>query len=157
MKKEVSPLMLSEDHLTESGYVLVAKEVLPEVFGKVLLAKELLANGSAKNISSAVRQADLSRSAFYKYKDCVYRAAGGSHLLVLQATLVNEPGTLQSLLALLSAQGIDVVTIHQQKPNGATADVTLTLDVTELHGTAEQLLNQLRTKPFIHGLEVLDG
>ena len=56
----------------ERRFLMVDAAVLPEVFLKVLKAKELLANGAARNISAATRQAGISRSAFYKYKDCIF-------------------------------------------------------------------------------------
>ena len=49
--------------------VLVQVDVLPEVFRKVLEAKQLIATRQAKNSTDACRMVDLSRSAFYKYKD----------------------------------------------------------------------------------------
>ena len=55
-------------------FLMVDAAVLPEVFLKVLKAKELLASGEARNISAATRAVDLSRSAFYKYKDCIFDA-----------------------------------------------------------------------------------
>ncbi|MFQ7004495.1 MAG: hypothetical protein ACLRRT_13015 [Ruthenibacterium lactatiformans] len=48
----------------ERRFLLVDVSVLPEVFLKVLKAKELLAAGSAKNVSAATKMAGLSRSAF---------------------------------------------------------------------------------------------
>ena len=53
----------------ERRFLLVDSSALPDVFLKVLQAKELLASGSVSNISTAARQAGISRSAFYKYKD----------------------------------------------------------------------------------------
>lgn len=58
----------------EKRFLLVDVNVLPEVFLHVLKAKELLASGKAKNISVATKMAGLSRSAFYKYKDCIFDA-----------------------------------------------------------------------------------
>ena len=140
----------------EGRYVLVAQEVLPEVFGKVLEAKELLASGAVRSISTAVRQVGLSRSAFYKYKDCVFPAEDLRHLITLQAVLVNEPGTLQSLLAGLSEAGADVVTIHQQKPKGDLAQVTLTMDTAAMHTGMPALLQELRTRSFVRSLEQIE-
>ena len=56
----------------EKKFLIVDQAVLPEVFSKVLRAKELLASGAAKNVSAAAKMVDLSRSAFYKYKDSVF-------------------------------------------------------------------------------------
>lgn len=138
----------------EGRYILVAQEVLPEVFGKVLQAKELLASGTVRSISTAVRQVGISRSAFYKYKDCVFPAEDLRRLLTLQAVLVNETGTLQSLLAVLSEAGADVVTIHQQKPKGDLAQVSLTVDTSGMRVEMPRLLEQLRGRSFLRSIEL---
>jgi chorismate mutase len=103
-----------------------------------------------------VRQTGLSRSAFYKYKDCVFPAEDLRRLLTLQAVLVNERGTLQSLLAGLSEAGADVVTIHQQKPKGDLAQVVLTVDTSAVEMDVLVLLDQLRTRSFVRSIELLD-
>ena len=77
-------------------------------------------------------------------------------LLTLQAVLVNETGTLQSLLAGLSAAGADVVTIHQQKPKGELAQVTLTVDTSAVEMDVLTLLEQLRTRSFVRSIELVD-
>ena len=63
--------------MAERRFLLVDADVLPEVFVKVLQAKELLASGAVSNISAAAKQAGISRSAFYKYKDTVFDAETG--------------------------------------------------------------------------------
>ena len=55
----------------EEKYLLVEESIAPDIFKKVLEAKKYLATGKARNSSEAVRLADISRSAFYKYKDRV--------------------------------------------------------------------------------------
>ena len=55
----------------ERRFYLVDAEVLPEVFLKVVKAKELLASGEVRSISAATRSVDLSRSAFYKDPPCL--------------------------------------------------------------------------------------
>ena len=63
--------------MPDRRFLLVDADVLPDVFVKVLQAKELLASGAVSNISTAARQAGISRSAFYKYKDTVFNADAG--------------------------------------------------------------------------------
>lgn len=135
-------------------YILIAEDVLPEVFEKVLKAKVLLERGSARNISDAVRQVELSRSAFYKYKDKVFPARSAQNIVTLQTVLVNEPGTLQNLLAHLSEAGADVVTIHQQKPKNDEAQVTLTVNTAHMKESMEIVMARLRPLPFIKNLEL---
>ena len=61
-----------ENSCTQGGYTMAERrffgrraDVLPEVFVKVLQAKELLASGAVSNISAAAKQAGISRSAFF--------------------------------------------------------------------------------------------
>lgn len=143
-------------HPAGGRYILVEESVLPEVFGRVLQAKELLESGSVRSISTAVRQVGLSRSAFYKYKDRVFPARDPRRLQTLQTVLVNEPGALQSLLAQLSQADANVVTIHQQRPQGGQAQVLLTVDTAAMHADMQQVLERLRTKPFVRSLELVE-
>ena len=73
--------------MAERRFLLVDTEVLPDVFVKVLEAKELLASGAVSNISLAARKAGISRSAFYKYKDYVFDAETGRETITVIATL----------------------------------------------------------------------
>ena len=99
--------------MAERRFLLVDADVLPEVFVKVLQAKELLASGAVSNISAAAKQAGISRSAFYKYKDTVFDAETGRESITVVATLLDKTGALQSLLSGISAAGASIVTITQ--------------------------------------------
>ena len=108
-------------------FLLVDSSVLPDVCLKVLQAKELLASGSVNNISTAARQAGISRSAFYKYKDYVFDAETGRETITVIATLLDKTGALQSLLTGISAAGASIVTITQSRPENGTAQVKITV------------------------------
>ncbi len=109
----------------EKRFLLVDAAVLPEVFVRVLQAKELLASRRARNISAAVKMAGLSRSAFYKYKDCVYDAQDSAEVTTVHATLRDETGALHSLLEAISGAGASIVTINQSTPESGTARVSV--------------------------------
>ena len=51
--------------------LLVRREVLPEVFQKVVEAKRLLACKKAKSATEAAKMCGISRSAFYKYRELI--------------------------------------------------------------------------------------
>ena len=80
----------------ERRFLLVDSSALPDVFLKVLQAKELLASGSVSNISTAARQAGISRSAFYKYKDYVFDAETGREAITVIATLLDKTGACKA-------------------------------------------------------------
>ena len=73
----------------ERRFYLVDAQVLPEVFLKVVRAKELLASGEARSISAATRSVDLSRSAFYKYKDCIFLLFYLNYFLLLNSFVLD--------------------------------------------------------------------
>ena len=52
-------------------YYIVEASALPEVFLKVAEAKRLLSTGEATTVNEATRMTDISRSAFYKYRDAI--------------------------------------------------------------------------------------
>ena len=124
-------------------FLMVDAAVLPEVFLKVLKAKELLASGEARNISAATRAVDLSRSAFYKYKDCIFDARSTQQIITVLATLLDETGALQALLGGISAAGGSVVTINQATPENGAAKVEVTVRTDTLRVSIEEVLAQL--------------
>ena len=113
--------------MPERRFLLVDAEVLPDVFVKVLEAKQLLALGAVSNISLAARQAGISRSAFYKYKDFVFDAETGRETITIIATLVDRTGALQGLLSGISSAGASIVTITQSRPENGAAQVEVTV------------------------------
>ena len=134
---------------------MVDAAVLPEVFLKVLKAKELLASGEARNISAATRAVDLSRSAFYKYKDCIFDARSTQQIITVLATLLDENGALQALLGGISAAGGSVVTINQATPENGAAKVEVTVRTDTLRVSIEEMLAQLAQQRA--GVEVHQG
>ena len=128
----------------ERRFYLVDAQVLPEVFLKVVKAKELLASGEARSISAATRSVDLSRSAFYKYKDCIFDSENGREVITVMATLRDETGALQSLLAGISAAGASIVTINQSTPENGAALVAVTIRTDTMQMTPEEAADCIR-------------
>ena len=128
----------------ERRFLLVEASVLPDVFLKVLKAKELLASGEARNISAAVRAVDLSRSAFYKYEDSIFDSENNRGTATVIATLRDETGALQALLAAISAAGASIVTINQSTPENGAAQVAVTIRTDTMQMNADELVEKLR-------------
>ncbi|MEG0769535.1 MAG: ACT domain-containing protein [Ruthenibacterium sp.] len=133
----------------EKRFLLIETDVLPEVFLKVLKAKEMLADGTAKNVSAATKLADISRSAFYKYKDCIFDAENSKEVLTVSAVLRDETGALQALLAGISAAGASIVTINQATPANGIAQVAVSVRTGGMQMTFDELLMALRSQPAV--------
>ena len=130
----------------EKRFLLVEAGVLPEVFLKVLKAKELLASGGARNISAAAKAVGISRSAFYKYKDCIFDAENSREVLTVSAKMLDETGALQTLLAGISAAGASIVTINQATPENGAAQVAVSIRTGGMQCPLEEMLARLRTQ-----------
>ena len=122
-------------------YYIVHKSVLPEFISKVIEVRRLVESGMVKDISQAVKQAGISRSTYYKYRDLVFEPSslseGGKAIFMVM--LSHVPGTLSSLLNCISSAGANVLTISQSIPVNDSASVTLSLDISELKNSVDEL------------------
>ena len=135
-----------------SDYLIVSKKILPDYYEKVLEARRLLDSGAAEDVSSAVRQAGISRSTYYKYRDRVLEPTNSSfgRKAVLSMLLADEPGILSAMLNRLSELGANILTITQSLPVHKKASVTLSLDVSALREPSSELFSKLEA---CHGVE----
>lgn len=129
----------------EKELLIIDAAVLPDVFTKVLLAKDFLLSGMAKNTSEAVRLAGVSRSAFYKYRDCVYKYKGNTRdkMCSLHIVLHDMSGMLSKILTELAKYGGNILTVNQDIPSGGIASVSITLSTDTLSIETENLLENL--------------
>lgn len=123
------PSIPSGSPASETRYAVVSCDVLPEVFLKVMEVKRLLACGDEKSSASACKRADISRSAFYKYRDSVftYEEKLTGRTVSLYAVLRDTPGVLSSVLACLHRCSANVLTLNQSVPIDGAATVTVTV------------------------------
>jgi len=131
--------------MRKNEFFLISPKVLPPVFSGVILAKQLLADGTATNSSQAAKMAGISRSAFYKYRDYVFLdSTAHSDNLSLNAVLTDKAGVFSAVTAALYKLGANILTIHQGIPMDGTAAVSLTIDNNSGNLTAEQLIDTLK-------------
>ena len=130
----------------EEKYLLVDERVVPEIFKKVLEAKKYIATGKAKNSSEAVKLANISRSAFYKYKDRVmeYNSQTANNIITLYLMMEDVPGVLSSVINHLAEYGANILTINQNIPSDGVAAVTMSIRTTDVTLEEEQLFERLR-------------
>ncbi|HET7628329.1 MAG TPA: ACT domain-containing protein [Bacillales bacterium] len=138
-------------------FYLVSEEVLPEAMVKVLQAKELLEREKADTIYEAVQSVGLSRSAFYKYKDKIFpfQKVVKERIITLFLHLEDHSGTLSKLLAEVAAAGCNVLTIHQSIPLQGRANVSLSIDISDLSVDMDAFLDKLRRLPEVLRVELI--
>ena len=125
--------------------LLVDAAILPEVFGKVLQAKEYLQSGQAETAAQAARMAGISRSAFYKYKDAVfsYEPERTGHILTVHFILKDNPGVLSSLLSAFAQAGANILTVNQNIPAGGKASVSISARTDRLSDSVGHFVQSL--------------
>ena len=131
--------------MQKSKHFIICADVLPEVFSKVVEAKQLLSKNMAKNSSDACRMVGISRSAFYKYKDKVdiYDQKGAGFISTLYLKLSDEPGVLSKVLKLLYELGVNILTVNQKIPVDAVAIITIGIRINRDELDPEDIVNSL--------------
>lgn len=145
--------------VSKSKYYLVDADALPEVFVKVTQAKELLETGEARTVADAVERVDLSRSAFYKYKDSIrpFRDMKRDTVVTFSAILYDQPGVLASLLTIFTESGANILTINQSIPTDGAALVTISVTTEEMNMGTDELMDLLKSVTGVISVEFLAG
>ena len=140
-------------------YYIVEAPALPEVFLKVAEAKRLLSTGEASTVNEATRMTDISRSAFYKYRDAVlpFQNMMTGRIITLQLLLRDEVGLLSELLDVFADTNVNILTINSIVPTNGTAVVTISADTMEINTTLDEMMHLLRTFKGVVKAEVLAG
>lgn len=126
----------------DKEFYLVEKSVLPEVFIKVMDVKQRLNTGESVSVNEAVKKVDLSRSAYYKYKDSVmpfYESTNGKKVTLL-ITVENFQGILSSILSIISSSRANILTINQNIPINGLADISVSLETNTMFGSIEDVI-----------------
>lgn len=125
-----------------SKYYIVDDSLLPEAFGKVIEARKMIDNGEVKNVSEAVKKVGISRASYYKYKDYVYEAQQSSwqRKAVISFLLSHKSGILSKVLNSISNRDANILTINQNIPINDSASVVISLDLSQMDGTIDELI-----------------
>ena len=140
-------------------YYLVEASVVPEIFAKVIEAKELLETGQVRTVADAVARVDISRSAFYKYKDFVspFQDMSRGHLVTFNLELLDRQGVLSSVLAIFAENGANILTINQSIPTNGCAAVTISAETSDMRESLEELIASAAETAGVVKFEILAG
>ena len=144
---------------TKPKYYIVEASALPEVFLKVAEAKRLLSTGEAATVNEATKMTDISRSAFYKYRDSVlpFQNMMTGRIITIQLLLHDQPGLLSEILGIFAAAKANILTINSIVPTNGTAVVTISAETMDLTISLEVLLHSMSQTPGVVKAEVLAG
>ena len=130
----------------KSDFLIVHKKILPDYLDKVIEARKLIENKECSTVKEAVKQVGISRNTYYKYKDYVYETSDNktNRHAVISLILKNENGSLASVIRVLTNLGTSILTISQAIPIHEKANVLLSLDITSLSCSIDEMLSALK-------------
>ena len=140
-------------------YYLVEESALPEVFLKVAETKRLLSTGEATTVNEATRMTDISRSAFYKYRDAVlpFQNMMTGRIITFQLLVHDEPGRLSEILTIFADARANIMTINSIVPTNGTAVITISASTLDLTISIEDLMGKLNATRGVVKAEILAG
>ena len=140
-------------------YYLVEESALPEVFLKVAETKRLLSTGEATTVNEATRMTDISRSAFYKYRDSVlpFQNMMTGRIITFQLLVHDEPGRLSEILAIFAEAQANIMTINSIVPTNGTAVITISASTLDITISIEDLMGKLNATRGVIKAEILAG
>ena len=140
-------------------YYIVEASALPEVFVKVAEAKRLLSTGEASTVNEATKMTDISRSAFYKYRDSVlpFQNMMTGRVITFQFLVHDRPGLLATMLDVFPECNANIQTINSIVPVNGTAVLTISAETMDLTVSLEEMQRRLRAFPGVIKAEVLAG
>lgn len=143
----------------EPQYYIVESQMLPQVFLKVMEAKELIETGEAATVAEAVARVGISRSAFYKYKDSIapFRDIKRGNMITIHVLLRDRKGVLSSVLTEFALTGANILTINQSIPTNGTAVVTISVETAVAEISTEELMSRIRALDGVIKIEILAG
>lgn len=112
-------------------YYIMREDVLPEAVQKTIKMKKALEENQDLSILEASKQFDLSRSAFYKYKDTIFPIQDfqKDSILSMSVTVNDIPGILGNILQVINEEQCSVITIHQTVPINRIATIVFSLSI----------------------------
>lgn len=139
-------------------FYLIREDVLPESVVKTLKIKDILKNNPSLSIFEAVKQFDLSRSAFYKYRDTIFpidEKMESTREFTLILYVNDIVGMLAQVLNTLSSLQLSVLTIHQSIPMDGRATITLSLDAKGTDLEIDDVMEALKIIDHISKVELI--
>ncbi len=145
--------------MSEKEFVVVSTDVLPEVVTKVIDAKRLLAQGVCHTSTEACREAGVSRSAYYKYKDSafIYSEKMNERIVTFCLVLSDRAGILAEVLNEIYRLDANILTINQNIPIDSAATVMITVRLNDLSIEPGGIIKTLSKISGVASVKIISG
>ncbi len=138
-------------------FYLVSEDIIPEVFVKVLEAKELINTNKVQSITEAVNTVGVSRSTYYKYCDHVFILSEGrlGNKTTVNLILKHQSGVLSKILDIIAEYNGNILTITQNPPEAGSANVSIHFDISHLTYSFSDLVDKIKSLKGVEHLTLI--
>lgn len=138
----------------EQQFYLVDFSILPEAIKKTIRVKEMLKSGSSGTINEAVHKVNMSRSAYYKYKDHVASADDDKEdrVVVLFIIMQDDMAVFGRILRRIAKEKQEVLSVNRTKISEKLYSSVITLKTKESAKDMESLYEALKETKGIQSL-----
>ncbi len=138
-------------------FFIVSEDIIPDVFIKVIEAKNLINSNLVSSITEAVNKVGLSRSTYYKYCDHVFLLENGAlgNKSTINLILKHESGVLSKILDTISDHNGNILTITQNPPESGFANVSIHFDISNLDNSYNALLESIKKLSGVEQLTLI--
>ena len=145
--------------MSKKKYYIVSEDALQDIFIKVAEAKRMLQVGEAQTVGEAARRMNISRSAFYKYKDAVqpFQDLKAGRIITFYALLKDNPGVLSNYLSIFANSGANILTINQTIPTNGCAGVTTSAETSDMNEGLDEMIAGITGAMGVLKFEILAG
>lgn len=143
----------------EQQFYLVDFSILPEAIKKTIRVKEMLKSGSSGTINEAVHKVNMSRSAYYKYKDHVASADDDKEdrVVVLFIIMQDDKAVFGRILRRIAKEKQEVLSVNRTKISEKLYSSVITLKTKESAEDMESLYEALKETKGIQSLTMKIG
>lgn len=138
-------------------FYIIDKDILPEVFLKVMEVKNLLETEKVLTVQEATERIGISRSSFYKYKDSImpFYEKGRGQTITILIRLKDETGRLSDLLNDIADLGANVLTINQMIPMNGIALINICMQIQDMKIGEGELIERLQGVKGVQSVKLL--
>ena len=128
----------------KKDFLIIHKDVLPPFLDKVVKTVRLIEEEN-KSVSDACKEQEISRSAFYKYKDKVFELKSDfGRKAILSFKVQNAMGVLSDIINNISKYKGNILTINQDMPIHNLAYVSVMIDAKDMTVSVYELISELK-------------
>lgn len=129
----------------ENRFYLVRADILPEAMYKTAQANQMLENGEVQTAQEAAQKVNISRSAYYKYREAIlpFNKVMRQQIMTVSVMLEHQAGALSGMLTYIASQKGNVLTINQTIPLQGLANVVISIETAHMDTSAEHFADDL--------------